>query len=118
MDRFSNHLLFLFKNRLMNSRTLPNSIATRLAAVLLLQWMVAIAPSHGQEDDEAMAAYADAANFQTGGAIDLAIQAWDSFLNEHPNHEMATSALHYLGVCHMQSENPDYDAATKAFARC
>ncbi len=117
MDRFSNHLLFLFKNRLMNSRTLPNSIATRLAAVLLLQWMVAIAPSHGQEDDEAMAAYADAANFQTGGAIDLAIQAWDSFLNEHPNHEMATSALHYLGVCHMQSENPDYDAATKAFAR-
>jgi TolA-binding protein len=68
-------------------------------------------------NDASMAVYADAANFQTGGAFDLAIEAWSKFLNQYPKHPMAAQAAHYLGVCHMQKENPDYPAAIKAFRR-
>ena len=64
-----------------------------------------------------MADYADAANFQTGGAFDLAIEAWNKFLKEYPEHPLAAPAAHYLGVCLMQKENPDYAGATKAFQR-
>lgn len=65
--------------------------------------------------DKAMADYADAANFQTGGALDLAIDAWRRFLADHPDHAMAAQAAHYLGVCFMQKENPVYGAAAEAF---
>lgn len=67
--------------------------------------------------DKSMAAYADAANYQTGGAIELAIDAWRKFLSDYPKHPMAPEAAHYLGVCYMQKENPDYVAASKAFDR-
>jgi TolA-binding protein len=83
--------------------------------------MVCLQPSqvHGQVDtnDAAMAAYADAANFQTGGAINLAIDGWQSFLAKYPKHAMAADAAHYLGVCYMQKETPDYVAAAKAFGK-
>ena len=72
----------------------------------------------GDEPSEAsMGAYADAANFQTGGAIELAIDGWKQFLRDYPDHPMASKAAHYLGVCHMQSESPDYAAASEAFGR-
>ena len=64
-----------------------------------------------------MAAYADAANFQTGGAIELAVKAWNDFLDRYPKNPMASKAAHYLGVCYMQQENPDYAKAADAFAR-
>ncbi|WP_246114618.1 tetratricopeptide repeat protein [Rubripirellula tenax] len=70
-----------------------------------------------EKAEAAMAAYADAANFQTGGAIDLAIQGWQAYLKQHPDHEMASRAAHYLGVCYMQAEKPNYPAASDAFAR-
>jgi len=101
----------------MDSRTLPPKATFRLIALLLLHSVLPAPALLGQEDDAAIAAYADAANFQTGGAIDLAIEAWNSFLENYPKHEMAPDALHYLGVCHMQSEEPDYLAATKAFGQ-
>jgi len=66
--------------------------------------------------ERAMAAYADAANFQTGGAIALAIEAWQAFLKDYPDHEMASQAAHYLGVCYMQQNQPDYAAAANSFA--
>lgn len=74
---------------------------------------------HGDEEpsEASMAAYADAANFQTGGAIDLAIKGWHEFLKEYPQHPMASQAAHYLGVCYMQQEEPDYVAASAAFRR-
>lgn len=68
-------------------------------------------------NDASMAAYADAANFQTGGAFDLAIEAWNKFLEAYPKHPMSAQAAHFLGVCYMQKEAPDYAAATKAFRR-
>ena len=67
--------------------------------------------------DESIAAYADAANFQTNGAFDLAIESWKDFLKKYPDDEMAPKAAHYLGVCYMQQESPDYVAAAKAFER-
>ena len=69
------------------------------------------------QSEAAMAAYADAANFQTGGAIDLAIDGWQSFLTKYPKHPMVADAAHYLGVCYMQQEVPDYSAAAKAFGK-
>lgn len=71
--------------------------------------------SKDEPSEESMAAYADAANFQTGGAIDLAIEGWVDFLKEYPDHKMAPQAAHYLGVCYMQKENPNYVAASKSF---
>ncbi len=67
--------------------------------------------------EESMAAYADAANFQTNGALPLAIEGWSDFLKRYPQDEMASKAAHYLGVCWMQQEKPDYVAAAEAFGR-
>ncbi|MDA7873981.1 tetratricopeptide repeat protein [Rhodopirellula sp.] len=90
-----------------------------LCGALCLQSLIGISHVHGQNDarEAAMAAYADAANFQTGGAINLAIDGWQSFLSKYPKHPMAADAAHYLGVCHMQQKTPDYVAAAKAFSK-
>ncbi len=77
-------------------------------------------PCVGYADDaneKAMAAYADAANFQTNGAMPLAIDAWLKYLKEYPNEPLVSKASHYLGVCYMQQAKPDYIAAAKAFER-
>lgn len=67
--------------------------------------------------EKAMTAYADAANFQTNGALDLAIEAWTEFLRDYADNPMASNAAHYLGVCYMQQESPDYVAASDAFRK-
>ncbi len=93
---------------------------TGLAALLVIAVStLAIANrSLAQESSEvSMAAYADAANFQTGGAIELAIEGWNEFLDQYPDDPMVPMAAHYLGVCHMQKESPDLLAASQAFAR-
>lgn len=98
----------------------PVWLATILGVGLLVSsgWSQDAGDGPSDEPSEAsMAAYADAANFQTGGAIELAIQGWKQFLNDYPDHPMASKAAHYLGVCHMQSETPDYAAAADAFGR-
>jgi len=103
------------------TQTTPNLWARvlSLCVVLCLQSLIGILHVHGQDDksEAAMAAYADAANFQTGGAINLAIDGWQSFLSKYPDHPMAADAAHYLGVCYMQLEMPDYVAAAKAFGK-
>ncbi len=73
--------------------------------------------SEQQAGEKSMAAYADAANFQTGGAIELAVKGWIDFLDQYPEHPMASKAAHYLGVCYMQQESPDYAKAAEAFER-
>lgn len=70
-----------------------------------------------ESTEESIAAYADAANFQTNGALELAIEHWQRFLKEYPQDPMVSKAAHFLGVCYMQQENPDYVAASDAFAR-
>lgn len=68
-----------------------------------------------ESTEESIALYADAANFQTSGAIDLAIENWKRFLDKYPDDDLASKAAHYLGVCYMQKESPDYAAAANAF---
>lgn len=95
----------------------------RLASTVLALSLVFGGGSTATGQDEtksseaATAKYADAANFQTNGAFDLAITAWKEFLQEYPQDRLAPKAAHYLGVCYMQREQPDYDAAAAAFAR-
>lgn len=68
-----------------------------------------------KSDPAAMAIYADAANFQTNGALDLAIEQWKDFLDKYPRHKLASKAAHYLGVCFMQSDPPELIEAARSF---
>ncbi|MCA9137983.1 MAG: tetratricopeptide repeat protein [Planctomycetales bacterium] len=70
-----------------------------------------------ESTEQSIALYADAANFQTSGAIDLAIENWKKFLATYSDDDLASKAAHYLGVCYMQKENPDYAAAADAFGK-
>ncbi|MFK8111478.1 MAG: tetratricopeptide repeat protein [Rubripirellula sp.] len=93
------------------------SVLARVAALVVILVSLSAPARSDEPSEESMAAYADAANFQTGGAIDLAIEGWNGFLRKYPDHSMVSQAAHYLGVCHMQKESPDYNAANKAFAQ-
>jgi cellulose synthase operon protein C len=59
--------------------------------------------------------YTDAANYQNGGAYQLAADAWKKLLEKYPDDALASKAHHYLGVCYLQIEKPDYEAAIAAF---
>lgn len=67
------------------------------------------------DNENALNAYADAANFQTQGELKLAIEQWQNFLKQFPEDPMAPRAAHYLGVCFMQLPQPDYQSAADAF---
>ncbi|WP_353620870.1 tetratricopeptide repeat protein [Rhodopirellula sp. JC639] len=86
-----------------------------IALTALLGLSIGDRLSAAESTEESIALYADAANFQTGGAIELAIQNWKKFLEMYPDDDLASKAAHYLGVCYMQKENPDYVAAAEAF---
>ncbi len=91
---------------------LPLALAVTIACTLCTASTVA-----QESTEESMAAYADAANFQTNGALPLAIDGWHEFLKKYPDDPMASKAAHYLGVCLMQQEQPDYVAAAQAFGK-
>lgn len=65
---------------------------------------------------KAVGYYADAANYQNNGAFALAIDEWKKLLKEFPKDPLASKGWHYLGVCYMQLEKPDYEAAENAFS--
>jgi TolA-binding protein len=69
------------------------------------------------DNEAALASYADAANFQTRGELELAIEQWQKFLVDFPSDPLAPRASHYLGVCYMQLPTPDYAAAANAFEK-
>lgn len=56
-------------------------------------------------------AYTDAANFQNNAVYPQAIEAWKKFLKSFPDDTLASKARHYLGICYLQIEKPDYDKA-------
>lgn len=70
-----------------------------------------------QSDRQALAYYADAAGYQNKGAYELAIEQWEKLLAQFPKDPLASKAWHYLGVCHIQSEDPDYAGAIAAFEK-
>ncbi|TWT95454.1 tetratricopeptide repeat protein [Neorhodopirellula pilleata] len=102
---------------------MPRIPLSRFRLVMFALVLSASAPNWGhrvnaqeaQADPAAMSIYADAANFQTNGAIDLAITQWKDFLQKYPQHELAPKAAHYLGVCYMQSDPPQLIEAARSF---
>ncbi len=68
-----------------------------------------------KSNPEAANYYADASSYQNNGAFPLAIEEWRKLLKEFPKDPLASKARHYMGVCHMQTEKPDYQSAIAAF---
>ena len=96
------------------ARAVPVTVIVCLVLISLLPPGGSSAQA-AESTEESIALYADAANFQTGGATELAIENWKKFLENYPDDDLASKAAHYLGVCYMQKEQPDYGAAAKAF---
>ena len=69
------------------------------------------------DDTKAIALYADAANFQKGGAIEVAISSWNSFIKQYPKHPRVADAQHFLGICYLQLDNPNYLLAIASFEK-
>lgn len=97
------------------------STGLRLALLMLLVGF-SFTPASAQEGGEkkssrkATAYYADAAGYQNNGAYELAIEEWQKLLKEFPKDPLASKAAHYLGVCFIQLETPNYGAAIDAFS--
>lgn len=62
---------------------------------------------------EALNIYADAANFQNNRAFELAIAEWKKLIGKFPEDPIISKARHYLGLCMMEKEVPDYEAAIR-----
>lgn len=62
---------------------------------------------------EALNIYADAANFQNNRAFELAIAEWKKLIEKFPEDPIISKARHYLGLCMMEKEVPDYEAAIR-----
>ena len=60
---------------------------------------------------EALNIYADAANFQNNRAFELAIAEWKKLISKFPEDPIISKARHYLGLCLMEKEVPDFEAA-------
>ena len=109
-------LVFNIKSSLAISSPKESPLKFQITSLLLACFLAtATVASAADSTDASIAAYADAANFQTNGAFDLAIDSWKKFLKKYPKDEMSPKAAHYLGVCYMQQEKPDYVAAARAF---
>ena len=59
--------------------------------------------------------YADAAVAQNNFAFELAIENWTKLLKEFPQDALASSAHHFLGMCYLQKDSPDFDLAIEQF---
>lgn len=68
-----------------------------------------------RRQEKAREIFADAANAQNNGAFPLAIEQWNRLLKDYPADPLASSARHFLGVCYLQQETPDYPAAIAQF---
>ncbi|MCA9190264.1 MAG: tetratricopeptide repeat protein [Planctomycetales bacterium] len=96
--------------------------------VCSVAWLVCIGQVHAQvnrgvppisqsSNRRAIAHYSDAAAFQNNGAYGLAIEEWEKLLKEFPEDPLASKAWHYLGVCNIQLETPNYSRAVEAFGQ-
>ena len=69
-------------------------------AVLLSPCLSQEAEEDGQKSSpEALAIYADAANYQKNSAFDVAAEEWEKFLKDHGDDPRATEARYNLGTC-------------------
>lgn len=68
-----------------------------------------------KRQEKAREIFADAANAQNNSAYPLAIEQWNKLLKEYPSDPLASSARHFLGVCYLQQEKPDFALAIEQF---
>ena len=68
-----------------------------------------------KRQEKAREIFADAANAQNNGDFPLAIEQWNILLKEYPADPLSSSASHFLGVCYLQQEKPDFRAAIEQF---
>jgi TolA-binding protein len=68
-----------------------------------------------RNQEKAREIFADAANAQNNNAFPLAIEQWNRLIKEYPNDALISSARHFLGICYLQQETPNYDAAIAQF---
>ncbi|MBX3423703.1 MAG: tetratricopeptide repeat protein [Pirellulaceae bacterium] len=64
---------------------------------------------------KALAYFANAADYQNGGAFELAAQEWEKLVAEFPNEPQSSTAWHHLGICNLQRSQPNYQRAIEAF---
>ena len=68
-----------------------------------------------KRQEKAREIFADAANAQNNGAYPLAVEQWKKLLKEFPADPLESSARHFLGVCYLQQEKPDFQSAIEQF---
>jgi len=68
-----------------------------------------------KRQEKAREIFADAANAQNNGVFPLAVEKWIKLLKEYPTDPLASSARHFLGICYLQQEKPDFNAAIEQF---
>ena len=54
------------------------------------------------KSEEPLNIYTDAASFHNNNVFELAVEEWERFLQNYPQHELARKARYYLGVCYFQ----------------
>lgn len=115
-----NNLAIRRLDSIRGSRGIRVSRRSHVIAMASLLFVASLAiPLAAQEKSNrrATAMYVDAAGFQNNAAYELAIEEWEKLLKEFPNDPLAGKAWHYLGVCHIQTEKPDYSKAIDAFSQ-
>jgi TolA-binding protein len=68
-----------------------------------------------KKQEKAREIFADAANAQNNGAFPLAIEQWNRLIKEYPTDSLVSSARHFLGICYLQQETPNYADAIAEF---
>ncbi len=82
-------------------------------AVMLLN--VGVAQQKETGNKKALSYFANAADYQNGGAFELAAEEWEKLVKEFPNEAQASTAWHHLGICNLQRKEPNYQRAIEAF---
>ena len=68
-----------------------------------------------RKQEKARELFADAANSQNNGEFPRAIELWNRLIKEYPTDPLVASARHFLGICYLQKEKPNYPAAIAEF---
>lgn len=64
---------------------------------------------------KALSYFANAADYQNGGAFELAAEEWEKLVKEFPTEAQASTAWHHLGICNLQRKEPNFQRAIESF---
>lgn len=93
-----------------------------LCWLLILAMAVPCAATQAQDggqqagqNDRALAYFANAADYQNGGAFELAAEEWEKLVKDFPDETQASAAWHHLGICNLRRKEPNRQRAIEAF---